>query len=388
MAVNITKAAIERIHKVQQKRIAGALESSNAADVPSIPLIDIGPSFDGSLSSRSAVAAQIDSACRTVGFFQIVNHGVSLSSRDGILKQAKRLFHELPSAKKEELHMRNSSIFRGWEPGGYTTVNPVDKKRPDGGHGDTEDEDDYSVESKEAFNWAYEPGLDTTGGDGKYVELDGRPPSPGRCNVWPSEDDLPGFYSAIRDYYSQTLQLARHLFRLFALALKLPEGYFDDMMTHPGGVARLIYYPPYKPKAQNGGSADGDEKPKLGLGAHSDYECFTLLLSSADPGLEILVPSISDPNKWCWIPAPVNADCLTVNIADFLMLWSKGVYKSTIHRVMNKGTRERYSVPLFFSINYDLKVAPLPMEAGKDDSDSFEPICAGEYVLERLRATL
>jgi hypothetical protein len=41
----------------------------------------------------------------------------------------------------------------------------------------------------------------------------------------------------------------------------------------------------------------------LGLGAHTDYECFTLLPSSAGPGLEILFPF-----------GP-----LTVNVADSLM---------------------------------------------------------------------
>lgn len=45
---------------------------------------------------------------------------------------------------------------------------------------------------------------------------------------------------------AQVLQLSRHLFRLFALSLDLDENYFDSMMTHPGGIARLIYYPPQK----------------------------------------------------------------------------------------------------------------------------------------------
>lgn len=42
-----------------------------------------------------------------------------------------------------------------------------------------------------------------------------------------------------------------------------------------------------------------------------------------------------------------------INIADFFMRWTNGVYKSTVHRVVNRTDKERYSVPFFFSINYD-----------------------------------
>lgn len=84
----------------------------------------------------------------------------------------------------------------------------------------------------------------------------------------------------------QVLSLARRLFRLFALSLDLPEAYFDSMTTHPGGIARLLYYPP--PKRQQPTLSSEEQ---IGLGAHSDYECFTLLLTSSTPGLEILKPS-------------------------------------------------------------------------------------------------
>jgi isopenicillin N synthase-like dioxygenase len=68
------------------------------------------------------------------------------------------------------------------------------------------------------------------------------------------------------------------------------------------------------------------------------------------------------------------------------MRWTNGLYKSTVHRVVSKpGCGERYSVPFFFSINYDAEVTPLPERiVGKSD---FIPLKAGEYVLERLRAT-
>ena len=349
--------------------------------VLTVPLIDISSSFANDATSRKAVAAQIREACVTTGFFQISNHGVSVEAMDGILKQAKRFFHELSPEVKERLHVKNSPLFRGYEPHDFSYVNPDDKGK--------DKSVSHQQETKEGFNWGYEEQLDPTGGDGKYVDLDGQSPAQtGVGNLWPSEKDLPGFYEAIRLYYGQVLQLGRHLFRLFALSLGLEETYFDQVITHPGGIGRLIFYegqPAIDGNATtNGHSEDGS---KLGLGAHTDYECFTMLFNSSNPGLEILFPpSPLTDNKPIWIPCPVRPGTFTINVADFLMRWTNGLYKSTIHRVVSKpGAGERYSVPFFFSINYDADVEALPESVvGKS---SFKPLKAGEYILERLRAT-
>jgi hypothetical protein len=165
-----------------------------------IPLIDIGPSFSGSKEARQAVADKIGAACRDIGFFQITNHGVSLAAREGVLEQARRFFHDLPLAEKQKLHIEHSEIFHGWEPSGYTNVNPDDW---------TEDgvAKEESSETKECYNFGYEESFDPTGGDGKYVEMDGSAPPPGGGNAWPSEDDLPGFVDGIRTYYRQVTQI-------------------------------------------------------------------------------------------------------------------------------------------------------------------------------------
>tara|TARA_R110002060_G_scaffold50829_2_gene61785 strand:- start:608 stop:1180 length:573 start_codon:yes stop_codon:yes gene_type:complete len=177
----------------------------------------------------------------------------------------------------------------------------------------------------------------------------------------------------------QVLQLSRHLFRLFALSLALPEDFFDPMMTHPGGIARLIRYPPStNPKPLS----ELNEEEEIGLGAHSDYECFTLLLQDSNPGLEVLSPDGR------WVSAEPVEGAIVVNVADFLMRWTNGVYKSTIHRVVNRTDKERYSVPLFFSINYDETVETLPSCVSEENPSKFPPITAGKYVLDRLALTV
>ena len=178
--------------------------------------------------------------------------------------------------------------------------------------------------------------------------------------------------------------MSRHLFRLFALSLDLPEDYFAPLTTHPSGISRLLYYPAVPAADANG---DASHDAKLGLGAHTDYECFTLLLADATPGLEILFPpSPLTDNKPLWRPCPVRPGTITVNVGDFLMRWTNGLYKSTIHRVLSQpGTPARYSVPFFFSINYDAEVEPLPERAV--GVGRYKPMKAGMYVLERLKAT-
>lgn len=144
-----------------------------------IPFIDLTPSFSKSPADRQRVASQIRKACTTSGFFYITNHGVPKSACDGILHQAERFVTQLPLEKKEALHLKNNKFGLGWEPSEYTSI-----------AGDKEE--------KEVFNFAYEAELDPTGGDGKYKNLDG---STGKSNMWPSLEDLPGFYDGVKEYY-------------------------------------------------------------------------------------------------------------------------------------------------------------------------------------------
>jgi isopenicillin N synthase-like dioxygenase len=150
------------------------------------------------------------------------------------------------------------------------------------------------------------------------------------------------------------------------------------MMTHPGGIARLIKYRASTRPKPLSETSEGEE---LGLGAHTDYECFTLLLQDSNPGLEILSPGGH------WISAAPVQGGIVVNVADFLMRWTNGVYKSTVNRVINRTDNVRYSIPLFFSINYDGKVETLPSCVNEDNPSKFPPT-AERYVLDRLSLTV
>lgn len=176
-----SRLAAEEIQNYLQSRLT---DTSGPTSFRSLPVIDLTPSFSSSLFSRQEVARQINEACTTVGFFYITGHGIPKNVCDEVFKLCERFFSDLPQSSKDAIHMKNSDQFRGYEPASYSSAN------------------DFTIkETKEAFNWGYEYGLDPTGGDGKYVELDGT--SAGGINQWPDESEIPGFYKGIADYYGR-----------------------------------------------------------------------------------------------------------------------------------------------------------------------------------------
>ena len=66
-----------------------------------------------------------------------------------------------------------------------------------------------------------------------------------------------------------------------------------------------------------------------------------------------------------WIDVPPVDGTFVVNIGDLLELWTNGAFVATSHRV-RKVAEERYSFPLFFNVDYDTEVKPLPQFASPD----------------------
>jgi isopenicillin N synthase-like dioxygenase len=67
--------------------------------------------------------------------------------------------------------------------------------------------------------------------------------------------------------------------------------------------------------------------------------------------------------------------------------WSNDIFVSTVHRVINITGEERYSIPVFFGLNYDTVVEPLKTCIKEGQTAKYEPILAGDYVYKRLAET-
>ena len=139
-----------------------------------------------------------------------------------------------------------------------------------------------------------------------------------------------------------------------ATALQLPEGFFDSYFTNPILTLRPIHY-----TAEQSDPSGG----VFGAGAHTDWGFLTLLDTNETPGLQINY-------KGRWVPVPCNVkDAFVVNLGDLMERWSNGVFKSTLHRVVNATPgKERYSCAFFVSPDYDAEVGrPASVEIGVVD---------------------
>ena len=110
-------------------------EAGVSGGAPDVPVIDIGAlvaaraGADGGSEAALAAGRAIDAACRDVGFFAVVGHGVdpSLLAR---LDGHARGFFALPEAEKGRIAMaRAGRAWRGWFPvGGELTSGAPDLK--------------------------------------------------------------------------------------------------------------------------------------------------------------------------------------------------------------------------------------------------------------------
>ena len=189
-------------------------------------------------------------------------------------------------------------------------------------------------------------------------------------NQWPA--DLPGFREGVYGYYDAVLDLGVTLFRAFAIALDLPDDFFAPLITKPMGQMRAIHYPEQE---------NLDDTGQWGIGAHTDYECFTILSQDGAGGLQV---RNADGD---WIEAPPVPGAFTINIGDIMARWTNDIYSSTPHRVLNRSGHERYSFALFYGANYDTEVVCLPTCQDADHPPRYAPVLAGEWTSENLRST-
>lgn len=295
-----------------------------------IPVIDLSAIDSGDDQAERAVVTQLREAASNVGFFHVTGHGIAPAVIER-MRAATRCFFDLPIAHKMRSYIGHSTNHRGYVPEGEEVFAQGGKDR------------------KEAFDLA----LDLPA----HLVPDGHPML--GPNQWP---ELPGFREDVMAYYAAVFALGRRLLHGFAMALGKPADAFDHLVTTPPSQLRLIHYP-FDPAAVD----------VQGIGAHTDYECFTLLLATA-PGLEVMNGAGE------WIDAPPVENAFVVNIGDMLEYWSGGAFVATSHRV-RKVAQERYSFPLFFAVDYDVMLSPLD---GRSDAP---PIRSGEHIFAQTAQT-
>ncbi len=330
------------IRQVSSQRLA-------AQQIPfeSIPVIDFAAMHQvddtDQQTNQQAIAQQLYQACTQVGFFYIKNHGVPQPVIDQAFEQARQFF-ALPQSEKMQIHISRSPHHRGYVPLLEENTDPTAK-------GDLH----------EAFDCAMD--VLPTDPDVQAGKILYGP------NIYPSSAE---FRQAIDCYYWALHSLGRKLFRAFALALDLPSDFFEDKITKPLAQLRLLHYPP---------QIGAIDQKQIGTGAHSDYECFTILAQDQVGGLEVLSSSGE------WISAVPLPGTFIVNIGDQMARWTNDIFASTVHRAINQSGQERYSMPYFFGPNYDTLIETLPSCMTLENPAKYQPVTTGEYIISRFNET-
>jgi isopenicillin N synthase-like dioxygenase len=88
-----------------------------------------------------------------------------------------------------------------------------------------------------------------------------------------------------------------------------------------------------------------------------------------------------------WIDAPPLPGTFVVNIGDMFARWTNGRYRSTLHRVINRSGRERYSMPFFFEGSPGHVVAALPGCVADGEVPLYPPTTVSDHLAGMYRST-
>ena len=317
-----------------------------------IPVIDLGPYFEGTPEGKARVGAAVDAACRDLGFLVITGHGVdaALIAR---MRQVCLAYFDLPEAEKLALRMPVDR-YRG-----YTPMASENLAATLGESAPPDLKESFSIGPTIASATAYHRSVAA----GAFFAP----------NLWPAQP--PRMEETWHAYYGAMEDLAMHLMRIFAIGLGMPEHYFDDKVDRHISNFSAIHYPEQRTPPLPG---------QLRAGAHTDYGSLTILYKDDAPG-GLQVQSASG----AWIDTPDIPGTFVVNIGDLMQDWTNHRWHSTLHRVVNPpagaaGPSRRLSMPFFHQPNYDTVVECLPTCCGPDHPPQLHSVTSGEHVTRKI----
>lgn len=324
--------------------------------MPEFPVLDISSFSSSSQDVKRALARRVDEVCRETAFLAIVGHGVP----SGVISTAwnsAREFFDLPMEQKLSVKMP----YEGY-PYGYAPFQSESLAKSLG--------DDAPPDLKETFSVGplrvSRVQEDDPYADFRYAQ-----------NQWPKEPA--GFREAWSDYYTSLGELAVRIMKIFAVALNLPEDFFDAKIDVPLSAMRALNYPHPSAPPRPG---------QLRAGAHTDYGSLTILLAEAAPGgLEIRRPGGD------WQAVPIIPDGFIINIGDLMARWTNDRWVSTLHRVVNPppdqhGSTRRQSIAFFHQPNWEAEISCIPTCLQPGERPKYPPVRSGLHLMEKFHRTV
>ncbi|KAJ4777171.1 2-oxoglutarate (2OG) and Fe(II)-dependent oxygenase superfamily protein [Rhynchospora pubera] len=244
--------------------------------------------------SRLAVIRDVETACREIGCFQVINHGISKSVMERALSAANDFFKSPAQSKAEFMSPDITKPVR------YDCSNE-------------------GINKSRSYLKHYAHPLE------EWIKF------------WPREP--PSYRIKMGQYAVEIRRVALCLMHAILQSLGLGQAYLGTKLEE--GI-QLLAVNSYPQSTQPGVT--------LGLAPHSDYGFITILLPSC-PGLEVM-----DPKTKVWMSVQQPADTLHVHIGDHLEALSNGKYRTVVHRAALHSENSRVSIASIHGLAMNEKV--------------------------------
>lgn len=197
-------------------------------------------------------------------------------------------------------------------------------------------------------------------------------------NLWPPESAIPGFRSAMEQYWAKSLGVALQVLTALEVGMDLPPGSLAGRCDGCESEIRMNHYP----------AAPIEQLRKenvMRIWPHTDAGVITLLVQDANGGLEI--EDQTAPGTFNPLPMTDRAE-LIVNGGEALERWTNGILRPGLHQVnvpshfMDSGSStvpSRHSVAFFVYAKRETSMAPLKKFLSDGEVSKFPDMTSREY---------
>lgn len=273
------------------------------------------------------IVEEIARAAETLGFFQVMNHGVPVELLESLKDAANNFFGQPPEKK---------AVYRkGVSPSPlvtYGTSFVPDKEK--------------ALEWKDYISMRY-----TT--DAEALEY------------WPRECK-----DVALEYLRTSIKMVRKVLEILIgkLGVTLDDSKIDCLIGLK--LVNMNFYPTCP-----------NPELTIGVGRHSDMGILTVLLQDDIGGLYVKTEEEMDgKKKGDWLEIPPVPGALVINVGDTLQILSNGRYKSAEHRVRTTRTKSRVSIPIFTVPKPTERIGPLPQVVERDGVARYREFIFEEYM--------
>ncbi|XP_020239834.1 codeine O-demethylase isoform X2 [Cajanus cajan] len=321
--LSVKELAKKALTKVPERYVIADIDPpilSNTNSLPQLPVIDLNKLLAEEL--KGPELEKLDFACKEWGFFQLINHGISMELVEDVKRGAQELFN-LSMEEKKKLWQKPGDM----EGFGQMTEKP----------------------KGEASDWI----------DGFYILT--LPSHFRKPHLFPNLP-LP-FRENLEDYCMEMRDLAINIYVLIGKALGIDQPKeIKESLGEPGQAIKINYYPPC-PQPEN----------VLGLKSHTDASALTILLQANEvEGLQI-------KKDGKWVPVKPLPNAFIVTLGDVLEVVTNGIYRSREHRAVVNSNKERLSIAAFSGPEWSGNIGPAPSLVTPETPPLFKTIGVADF---------